>query len=107
MAELFEIFLAEVTARDPRTASAVKRGRNKDFPFVPIAILNEAEGIAQTQNIAKGLAYATRKEAVARAQRAIDSDRRSRAIKMTRPEFRALREQFGFPRELTDMEAGA
>lgn len=47
-------------------ASALKRGRNPRFPFVPVTI---RDGRASQ---VRGVAFATREEAVAFAQKAID-----------------------------------
>lgn len=105
--ELLATFLAAVVGRDKRTASAVKRGRNRDFPFVPVLKLNQPTGIAQTKNPCQGLAFATREEALDCAQKTLDGEQARLAKAMTTVGSRALREQFGFPRELTDMEAGA
>jgi hypothetical protein len=49
-------------------ASAVKRGRNPRFPYVPVII--RADGSAHNTNTRN--AYATREEAVAYAQKWID-----------------------------------
>lgn len=49
-------------------ASAVKRGRNPAFPYVPVVIREDGS----THNTNTRNAYATRDEAVAYAQRWID-----------------------------------
>ena len=49
-------------------ASAVKRGRNPRFPYVPVIVRDDGS----THNTNTRNAYATREEAVAFAQRWID-----------------------------------
>ncbi len=82
---------------DLGTATAAKRGRNPQFPYVPI-IKYSAGGKQRTRQL-RGLAYEDRTEAVARAQASIDATRRKLAEDLCRPRERALREQFGLPRE--------
>lgn len=55
------------------TAGAVKRGRNPQFPYVPI-IKWDLNGAPRTTQL-KGLAYEDRQKAVDRAQRQIDAKR--------------------------------
>lgn len=86
-------------------ASAVKRGRNPKFPYVPVIKLvdadgNPSNGLSQTQQI-RGLAYVTRDEAVARSQRHIDAAFARLAEELGQPHKRALREWHGLPRELS------
>ncbi|RDI17260.1 hypothetical protein DEU38_12396 [Rhodococcus sp. AG1013] len=82
---------------DLGSPGAVKRGRNSRWPYVPI--LELTGGRAQQL---RGLAYATRGEAVARAEREIAAARASLARRLLVPRHRALREQFGLPRELPE-----
>ena len=49
-------------------ASAIKRGRNPRFPYVPVVVAESG----RTHNTNSSNAYATRAEAVAHAQRWID-----------------------------------
>jgi hypothetical protein len=79
-------------------ASAAKRGRNAKWPYVPIVIHNDCCRPTTVQIV--GVAYATREEALARAQRHIDGCRSDLAKKLADPRMRALREQYGFPREV-------
>ena len=76
---------------DLGTATAAKRGRNPQFPYVPI-IKYSAGGKQRTRQL-RGLAYEDRTEAVARAQASIDATRRKLAEDLCRPRERALREQ--------------
>lgn len=87
------------------TATAAKRGRRPEWPYVPVIKLYEATekvgtGKAQTTQI-KGKAFATREEAVAYAQRRIDHQLALLAEKLADPAYRALREEHGLPREVT------
>lgn len=100
--ELFDMFLAAVVERDTFTASAAKRGRNAKFPYVPVLKLNLGS-IAKTQNPARGLAFATREEAIACAQKCIDDSNVRMALQMTIQRHRASREDYGFARELADV----
>lgn len=107
--ELLGDRIDEIAAgRDFGAASAAKRGRNPNRPYVPIIKLRSdgsqlgGYGSARTRQL-KGLAYAERAEAVARAQAQIDERRRCFAAQLCRPNERALREQYGLPRDpLTD-----
>lgn len=92
-------------------ASAAKRGRNPEFPYVPVVKLTEADGsprqsMAQTSQL-KGLAYVTRQEAVDRAQRHIDRGFADLEAKLGMPHHRALREWHGLPREFSDLPEAA
>lgn len=83
-------------------ASAAKRGRRPEWPYVPIVKFPEhPQGlrVEQTRQL-RGLAYTTRAEAVARAARQIEAWKVDLADKLARPNFRALREQYGLPREV-------
>lgn len=78
--------------------SAAKRGRNPRFPYVPvIKITNEREFVHTRQ--LKGLAYETREQAVDRARRAIAGYRIKLADDLCKPRLRAMREQYGLPRD--------
>lgn len=83
-----------VAAQDFGQASASKRGRNPRWPYVPVIKFETG----RTQQL-RGLAYATRTEAVDRAQREIDAWRRKMAADLCRPNLRAFREQYGLPRD--------
>lgn len=79
-------------------ASAVKRGRRPEWPYVPIV-----DHGTHTEQL-RGLAYATRFEAVERAQKAINARREGLRRQLRDPGCRALREHFGLPRELQSQE---
>lgn len=78
-------------------ASAAKRGRNPAFPYVPVIIYPER---ARTHNPVTGFAFATRQEAIACAQDHLDRLRSTICAQLAEPRHRALREQYGLPREL-------
>jgi len=82
------------------TASAAKRGKNPDFPFVPI-VIDTRDG--RTYNPAKGLAFAYRENAVSVAQDTIDESAIRHYSIATAGGHRAARERVGLPRELTDI----
>lgn len=94
MNTLADQIAAIVAAGDFGTASANKRGRNPNWPYVPIVM----HGQRSEQIVAK--AFATRPEAIAYAQAVIDARRDILAQKLADPRYRALREQHGLPREL-------
>lgn len=87
-----------VASLDLGTPTARKAGRNPSWPYVPIVKVSDA-GLHQTSQI-KGLAYATREEAVKVAERHIEALRASLARKLATPSYRALREHYGLPREI-------
>lgn len=94
--------MAKIKVRIPDfgTATARKSGRNPKYPYVPIIRLaSPLESLHQTTQI-RGLAYATRQEAVDRAQRAINSHKAAHERKLVIPRLRTNREHWGFPREL-------
>jgi hypothetical protein len=90
---------AAVDAYDARvgrsTPTARKTGRNPKWPYVPVLILSGG----QQQQI-RGLAYATRPEAIAAAERHIAAIRRRVERDLADPACRALREHYGLPREI-------
>lgn len=77
------------------TASARKGGRDPRWPWVPV--IRRGDHTAQV----KGMAFATRDEAVDYAQLVLDAEAASLARKLADPRYRALREQHGLPRELS------
>jgi hypothetical protein len=81
------------------TATASKRGRNPKWPYVPVITYGDDVGRQHTEQIL-GVAYATREEAIARAQKGLDSARRLLAKKLADPCYRALRRQYGLPEEI-------
>ena len=96
--------IAEATASaDFGTPSARKTGRNPKYPYVPVItdLGHHSDGSGQQQ--IKGLAYATREEAVEAATRHIARERQTLAERLAEPRHRALREQHGLPREWSDL----
>ena len=77
---------------------AVKRGRNPAFPYVPVIRVADL-GAGQTTQIPKR-AFATRDEALNCARRQIDAYKSHFRKRVADPRCRALREQWGLPREL-------
>jgi len=80
--------------------SAVKRGRRVEWPYVAlIADYLGREGC--THNPMGRRAYATREEALEAADRYITFFRVDLKAKLLDPRYRALREQYGLPREIS------
>lgn len=75
-------------------ATAVKRGRRQEWPYVPVI-----DHGTHTEQL-RGLAYATRDEAVRRSQAIIDARRFDLAKRLSDPRYRALREYHGLPRDI-------
>lgn len=88
---------------DTRRASAVKRGRNPRFPYVPIWTYTDATGGRRTENPMTRRAFATREEAVTYAERLLDREYEVLARHLADPGYRSLREHYGLPRELADV----
>lgn len=90
-----------VAATTLGTPSARKTGRHPEWPYVPVYIA-EVPGAngRTTQHQILGLAYATRTEAFEAAERHIESWKRDLARKLADPAYRALRQQYGLPREI-------
>lgn len=85
------------------TPDAAKRGRNPVFPYVPIINHTETLKGGATRNRTeqvRGFAYITRDEAVQKAQAVIDGRVEYFKRKIDERGARALREQYGLPREL-------
>jgi hypothetical protein len=85
--------------------SAAKRGRRKEWPYVPVIDTSrEQNGFrhTSTQQI-KGRAYATREEAIACAARVIEHRRQHLATQLREQGARALRQQYGLPQEVADL----
>lgn len=95
---------ATVEAQAWGEASAAKRGRNPKFPYVPVVIYtvhpNPKLEVRRTSNPTRGEAYATRDEAVARADAVISYRKEWLRKNLAEPRMRALREQYGLPREV-------
>jgi hypothetical protein len=81
-------------------ASALKRGRNPLYPYVPVIKITSGVGQKHTSQLL-GLAYQTRDEALHRAQLHIDALRARVARQLSQPRYRALREDYGLPREIS------
>lgn len=95
---LIEAWLDRMTG----TPSAAKRGRNPNWPYVPIIDHGEQSiGVYRTRTRQlRGKAFETRAEAVAYAESAIQESRRKLAARLIDPRERALRESVGLPREI-------
>jgi hypothetical protein len=102
-----EMIAEAVAAADFGKASARKAGRDPRWPYVPIIDWSEQfareGGFQQTEQI-RGLAYATREEAVAVAEEHIERGRRTLESQLWQPRYRALRQHHGLPRELPGPE---
>jgi hypothetical protein len=81
-------------AADFGEPTARKAGRDTRWPYVPVLLV---EG---RQAQIRGLAYETRAEAVEAAERHITAARRTLAARLAEPRCRALREQYGLPRDI-------
>jgi hypothetical protein len=92
-------FERAVSSQNFGAASAVKRGRRPEWPYVPII-----DHGTHTEQL-RGLAYETRAQAIDVAQRAIDARRASFRQKLYDPRYRALREQHALPREISKFSA--
>lgn len=81
-------------------AEAVKRGRNPAFPYVPVYRFAD-RGFGQTTQI-RGRAYETREQAIRMAERQIERFKQHARDTLRHPsQGRALRQQHGLPRELS------
>ncbi len=82
--------------------TAAKRGRDPRWPYVPVVDFryDDLPHGGHTTQI-RGLAYATREEAVEAARLHIERGREALAADLADPRHRALREHHGLPRELT------
>lgn len=107
MNELNEKIWDAIKDVDLGTASARKSGRNSRFPYVPIVKLagvdSIGQGTAQTRQLL-GKAFANREQAVEYAQMHLDALRDDLAERLAIPRHRALREQYGLPRDLVPAE---
>jgi len=80
-------------------AEAVKRGRDPRFPYVPIYRFSDGAGNSQTTQI-RNRAYSTRGEAIQCAADFIARLKQHMRDQLCKPGCRALREQYGLPREI-------
>lgn len=85
--------------------SAAKRGRRKEWPFVPVIDYGKQPiGVHRTRTMQlRDLAFATREEAVRRAAKYIEANRVELARKLRDSRWRALRLQHGLPQEASDL----
>lgn len=97
-------FFAEVeavaAAQDFGKASAAKRGRNPEYPYVPIIDYGHSRvATSKTQQI-RGYAFPDRALALAHAEKTIEFRRSELVKRLKEPRYRALRESFGLPAEV-------
>jgi hypothetical protein len=97
----YEALFTQVVAQDNSfgTATAVKRGRDARWPYVPVI---KHDDFRQSTKQVLGRAFATREEAIACAQANIAGTRANLVRNMTNPGARSLRQHYGLPRELSD-----
>lgn len=81
-------------AADFGKPSARKTGRNPLWPYVPVLVHTDDVGRERHEQVT-GFAYVTREEAVASANRHINTLRRQLAEKLAKPNYRALRSHHG------------
>src|SRR5690606_33287034 len=79
--------------------SADKRGRRDEWPYVPV-LLGHPQGGRDGKLQILGKAFATRDEAVAWAAKTAQHQRDVLRTKLLAPNMRALREQYGLPRNV-------
>ena len=83
-------------------ATARKSGRRPEWPYVPV--IDSAPGQYGGERVhaisVRGLAFATREEAVAAAERQLARMVAKLAERLREPHNRALREQHGLPTEI-------
>lgn len=97
--DLHQQIEAIVTRMVLGSPSAAKRGRNAQWPY--IAVIKDYLGRpGATHNPMGRRAYATRDEAIAAASQYIEASRAKLRHDLGQPRMRALREQYGLPREL-------
>ena len=99
----FDEQVDDAVARDRAMvgASAAKRGRNPRWPYVPVLVyLPTPDAPRGYTTQIRGLAFATRPEAVAAAEAHLDRASASLRRDLLLPNHRALREHHGLPREL-------
>jgi len=100
---------AVLDAHAHESAHAAKRGRRKEWPYVPIVRHRQDTGLqlkGYREEQIRGRAYATREEAIAYAERVILARKNSFRTKLYLPNHRALRQQWGLPETLPE-NAGA
>jgi hypothetical protein len=100
------IFHSIAQSADFGTPSARKTGRDPRWPYVPVIVHEGTPKCPKgfTQQIL-GLAFETRVEAVDAASVHIEGLRVDLEAMLAEPRHRALREQYGLPRELSEVES--
>jgi CRISPR/Cas system endoribonuclease Cas6 (RAMP superfamily) len=92
-----------VATVDLGRASARKGGRRPEWPYLPVVIHSEGVRVGATrQETIVKRAFATREEAVDYAARVIAFRRSTLAKHLGERRYRALREQYGLPREIEE-----
>jgi hypothetical protein len=92
-----------VTALDFGKPTAVKRGRNPQYPYVPVIDHGEVKigrHMTRSEQI-KGYAFPSRELAVEHAGKVISARRTSLVARLKEPHLRALRQSYGLPAEIT------
>lgn len=89
---------AAVHAFDNLRPKAAKRGRNPEYPYVPIVEHYEGPNTRTEQIL--GFAFAEKADAVAHAFEVIERRKWDLERKLSQPRYRALREHHGLPREI-------
>lgn len=97
---------AAAEAANLGVATHRKTGRHHQYPYVPVVRHTEGglHGYGYDEQLL-GRAYPTKDEAVAHAQAAINQRRAHLGGQLGLVNMRALREQHGLPRELTEVQA--
>lgn len=95
--------IEDVVAKlDMGKPSAAKRGRNPQYPYVPIVDFGEQEigrNTTRTEQL-KGWAFPTHELAVDHAEKVIAARRTALAARLKEPRLRALRQHYGLPAEM-------
>lgn len=107
MAARDDVIRETVEALDLGRPSARKSGRDPRWPYVPVLLHDDSHGRPghTRQEQLLGVAYETRGEAVAYAEGHLVGLRRDLERKLAMPTGRALREQHGLPRDLSEVGA--
>lgn len=91
---------AAIANKNFGTAKAVKRGRTADRPYVPVIDYGYRGFDKVHSKQIKGKAFATKEDAIACAERAIEHHRESLKQRLLDPRHRLLRAQYGLPETL-------
>jgi hypothetical protein len=99
--------IGDAVARDAagrnERPGAAKRGRNPEYPYVPLIRWTDETGTKRTRNAVPGTAFTTREEALDFAARELAKRLLGRAVSLAIPTERAYREHFGLPRDLDEL----